>query len=221
MSTNSESVEMYLKSVAELGGATCPVAISRVAERMGVSSVSANEMMKRLETQAFITHQPYKGVVLTENGRSVANNVIRRQRLWECFLVDHLALDWGTAHDLACNLEHATTNLLSNALADYLDQPETAPYGSPIPGQTIEAAQKSLVSLNQLQPGENGRIQAIKPENSEILNYFQTRAIKPGLMVTVLEAAPLHGPLTIQINAQQLALGLNLAALILVERTNQ
>ena len=94
-SASSESVEMYLKTVAELGGEHGPVPIGRVAKRMGVSPVSANEMMKRLGEQRLIQHQMYKGVSLTDDGRRLANSVIRRQRLWECFLVDHLKLDWA------------------------------------------------------------------------------------------------------------------------------
>ena len=102
---SSESVEMYMKSVAELGGDEFPVPIGRVAERLGVSPVSANEMMKRLADQDLIVHQPYKGVTLTDSGRELANSVIRRQRLWECFLIDYLHLDWAKAYDLACVLK--------------------------------------------------------------------------------------------------------------------
>ena len=47
--TSNETVEMYLKSIAELSDDDDPVVIARVAERLGVSPVSANEMMKRLE----------------------------------------------------------------------------------------------------------------------------------------------------------------------------
>jgi Mn-dependent DtxR family transcriptional regulator len=41
---------------------------SRVAERLGVTHVSANEMMRKLGEQGLVTHTPYKGVTLTGNG---------------------------------------------------------------------------------------------------------------------------------------------------------
>src|SRR5690606_4646326 len=65
---DSESTEMYLKSILELDGAEEPVAIARIAERVGVSAVSANEMVKRLIERDFVVHTPYKGVELTAAG---------------------------------------------------------------------------------------------------------------------------------------------------------
>ena len=102
----SESTEMYLKAMSELGDRD--VAIARLAERLGVTNVSANEMMRRLGDQGLVTRTPYKGVTLTKKGREVASNVIRRQRLWERFLYDHLKIEWALVYELACSLEHAT-----------------------------------------------------------------------------------------------------------------
>jgi DtxR family transcriptional regulator, Mn-dependent transcriptional regulator len=218
MTGSSESVEMYLKSVAELGGEWRPVSIGRVAERLGISPVSANEMMKRLSEQRFIHHEPYKGVTLTSSGQQLANNVIRRQRLWECFLVDHLRLDWARAHDLACSLEHATASEVTEALAGYLDNPAVCPHGNPIPGPEGEMAQPPSIPLAELAVGDSGRIQAISPENGEVLAYIQERGLVPGLLVKVIEAAPLRGPLTLQIGRDSVTLGLALAERVLVEK---
>ena len=57
------------------------VVIGRLAERLSVTSVSANEMVRHLGEQGLVKHTPYKGVVLTAKGREVACNVMRRQRL--------------------------------------------------------------------------------------------------------------------------------------------
>lgn len=214
---NSESVEMYLKSVAELGGESSPVSIGRVAERLGVSPVSASEMMKRLGEQSLVEHLPYKGVQLTHNGRYIANNVIRRQRLWECFLVDHLGLDWAAVYDIACELEHATNAEVADALAVYLNHPPNCPHGNPIPDSNGRFPPSPTTTLNQLPIGHTATIKAIKPENSELLAYLYGRRLYPTQTVTVLEKAPLDGPLTLQVGDEQVILGLNLAALIIIE----
>jgi DtxR family Mn-dependent transcriptional regulator len=219
---SSESVEMYLKTVAELGGERGPVPIGRVAERLGVSPVSANEMMKRLGEQQLIQHQMYKGVSLTGNGRRLANSVIRRQRLWECFLVDHLKLDWAKVHDLACDLEHATSSEVTEALAHYLGNPSRCPHGNPIPDPNGEIRPEDDLTLSRLKVGQSGRIRAIVPESSELLAYLAERGLLPGQSLTVIEAAPLKGPLTLQIGdsqeQSQVALGLALAELVQVDR---
>jgi DtxR family Mn-dependent transcriptional regulator len=222
-SGKSESVEMYLKSVAELGGEYEPVPIGRVAERLGVSPVSANEMMKRLVEQKYINHQPYKGVSLTIDGRRIANSVIRRQRLWECFLVDHLELDWAKVHDMACDLEHATASEVTEALADYLGNPAKCPHGNPIPDRDGQIRQQQNIPLSVLEIGQEARIKAIVPESSEVMAYLADRGLQPDQLVKIVDAAPLKGPLTLSVghqgDATEVALGLTLADLVLVDKT--
>ena len=111
----SESTEMYLKAMVELSDREM-VGIGRLAERLRVTSVSANEMVRRLSEQGLVKHTPYKGVALTKKGREAACNVLRRQRLWECFLYDHLKIEWALVYEFACSLEHATGPEVTEAL---------------------------------------------------------------------------------------------------------
>ena len=99
----TESTEMYLKAMAELGVGEV-VAVGRLAGRLGVTNVSANEMVHRLTDSGLLSHTPYKGVSLTEDGRTAACSVLRRQRLWECFLYEHLKIEWAKLYELACSL---------------------------------------------------------------------------------------------------------------------
>lgn len=221
MSNTSESVEMYLKTLAEFGGVHDPVPIGRVAERLGVSPVSASEMMKRLVKQRLVRHLPYKGIVLTDYGRKLANSVIRRQRLWECFLVDELKLDWAQAYDLSCDLEHATDSQVTEALATFLKKPEQCPHGNPIPDEKGQVVEKDLKPLTSLEIGHRATIRAIFPENSEVLTYLGERGIRPGQPVSLIGVAPLDGPLTVKVGYSDevvpIDLGQGLANLVLVE----
>lgn len=215
----SETTEMYLKSLAELGDPK-EVAISRLAEHLGITQVSANEMIKRLAGQNLVQHTPYKGVSLTVEGRRVAGNVIRRQRLWECFLYNHLKLDWAQVYELACILEHATAPAITEALDVFLEHPTHCPYGLPIPDpeghfEALEATRLSLLPV-----GASGRVAAIEAMRTDMLQRLSQRGILPGSFVTVLEAEPLQGPLTLQIEKTQFALGLHLADLVLVQPTS-
>lgn len=223
--SNSESVEMYLKTVAELGGESEPVPIGQVAARLGISPVSANEMMKRLGENDYIDHLPYKGVMLTGRGRRLANSVIRRQRLWECFLVERLNIDWARAYEMACDLEHATAPEVTEALAAFLNHPVTCPHGNIIPDSDGHMSGALFVPLATLEAGQSACIQAVAPESSAVLAYFAERDLLPGRLVTVVEAAPLEGPLTLHVYQSSAApqpgsvvvLGINLAQLLMVE----
>ena len=77
----NESAEMYLKTVSELADNCAPVPISAVAERLGVSPVSATEMVHRLQENGLLSHFPYRGVTLTEAGWRQAAGVVRSHRL--------------------------------------------------------------------------------------------------------------------------------------------
>jgi DtxR family Mn-dependent transcriptional regulator len=213
----SESVEMYLKTLATLGGGSEPVPIARIAERLDITTVSANEMVQRLARESLVAHQPYKGVTLTEAGRNLAHNVIRRERLWERFLVDRLKLDWALAHEWACQLEHATAPEVIDALDAFLDYPARCPQGNPIPraGQALEATPGPL--LSELAVGQTARLLAFEDESADVLSYLQKRSLALGSIVKVTEIAPKHGPLTLALAEREVVLGVNLAASIRVE----
>jgi len=214
--TGHESIEMYLKTVSELGGGQEPVSIAEIAERLGITAVSTNEMVKRLVGLGFLDHERYKGVTLTDEGRAIAYNVMRRQRLWECFLVDKLQMNWAGVYEIACRLEHATSSVLAEALDEYLDHPTVCPHGNPIPNSEGEVTLDDKVTLNAITTGESARIVSIEPTSTEIYAYLQERQLQPGLVVKVVDIAPLQGPMTLQFNGTQIALGRNLAELILV-----
>ena len=210
----SESTEMYLKAMAEFGDRD--MTIARLAERLSVTPVSANEMIKKLGEQGLVSHTPYKGVNLTTKGREVACTVLRRQRLWEVFLYEHLKIEWAKIYELACSLEHATAPEVTDSLADFLGHPKTCPRGNPIPDEKGAFAPLDAVTLREVPIGETVTILAINATSTDVLKYLQDKHLLPGQEVTLLEAAPMEGPLTLQVDGKEVALGLLLAEFVLV-----
>ena len=126
---------MYLITVAredELGH-DGPVRVAAIANALGVSVPSANEMIRKLDGRGLFSYEPYHGVRLTEAGRQVADQVLRTRRLWATFLADHLGFTPKDADDQACHLEHATSPEAADRLANFLGNPEAGPLGRPIP----------------------------------------------------------------------------------------
>ena len=211
----SESTEMYLKAMAELGDRD--IAIARLAERLGVTHVSANEMMRKLGDQGLVKHTPYKGVTLTKKGQEVASNVMRRQRLWEVFLFEHLNIEWAKVYELACSLEHATAPEVTEALAGFLGNPTSCPRGNPIPGKNGTFTPLNGITLQEAEIGSTVTVLAVNATATDVLKYLQDRNILPGQIVKVLEAAPLDGPLTLSVNGKEAALGLSMAEFVIVK----
>ena len=216
----SESIEMYLKSICELQFEEEPVSISQLAQRLGVSSPSTIEMVKRLAEQDLVTHTPYKGVLLTDKGRKRAHNILRRHRLWERFLTDSLGLPWAEVHDLACRLEHATAPEVTDALAQFLGHPATCPHGNPIPGANGEIVEKKTIPLSDLEIGQTACLVKVAYEETILLDYLAKRGFFPGTLMTVEDIAPYQGPFIIHLDDRTEALGREVAARIFVELTS-
>jgi DtxR family Mn-dependent transcriptional regulator len=218
---------MYLKALAEYDGNE-PATISHLAERLGVTNVSANEMIRRLDEQGLVRHTPYKGVALTEKGSLIACSVLRRQRLWECFLFDYLKIEWAKIYELACALEHATAPELTDALANFLGNPATCPRGNPIPSKNGILTPIKGLHLNLAEVGDTVEILAVNATATDVLVYLQERKIMPGSRLIILETAPMNGPLTLKVfpkdpNAGEVrleVLGRTLAEFVIVKIVN-
>jgi DtxR family Mn-dependent transcriptional regulator len=181
-----ENTEMYLKTLVELSADREVVPVTGLAERMGISTVSASEKVRRLQDQGFVEHLPYKGVSLTKAGLMRANAVLRRHRLWERFLVDHLGVRWQHAHDAACRLEHATSREISERLALFLGEPETCPHGNPIPTASSAAKPESGIRLSEMGDLAEFVVVRVFPESTALLEQVVALGLFPGISCNVM-----------------------------------
>jgi DtxR family Mn-dependent transcriptional regulator len=165
-----------------------------------------------------MTHTPYKGVRLTKKGGGIAANVLRRQRLWECFLHEQLKIDWRRLYELTCELEHATASQVTEALAVFLGEPRHCPHGNPIPDRDGNFEPLDGIPLSALEIGQEAVVLAIQEGSVEVLEHIEQHGLLPHEHVTVLDAAPLQGPLTLRIGSRTVALGLRIAGLVLVRK---
>jgi DtxR family Mn-dependent transcriptional regulator len=212
-----EIAEMYLKTICELNSLRPLVPISTLADRLGISVVSATEMVHRMVGQNLVEHERYKGIQLTSEGRRRALDIVRRHRLWECFLMEKLHLPWEETHDVACQLEHATDRKVVDALASFLGHPETCPHGNPIPTADGKIASIPHISLNSLEPGEGGVVLRIRPETHTVLSYLASRGIRPGVHVEVQSINEYDQLWTLLVDGIQEVLGHNIVSRIVLQ----
>lgn len=210
-----ESEEMYLKTIAEMVVMGSPVPITGLAERMGISTVSASEMMGKLQERGFVIRTPYKGVELSQDGDLRAREVIRRHRLWECFLAEKLSLAWARVHDLACEMEHLTEPEVTRALAEHLGRPSVCPHGNQIEYEDHEATDLGM-RLADLDLGQTAQVLRIHPETTELLEYVQDLGLLPGQSLEIVAAAPFEGPLELKMRRGRCAVGREAAMYIWV-----
>jgi DtxR family Mn-dependent transcriptional regulator len=202
----SETEEMYLITIANLQP-ECPdrpVPLSLLAKELSIVPVSANQMVKKLETSGLVRYLPYKGVFLTAHGQVIAARVLRHRRLWETFLIDHLELGYEEADALACGMEHITSGSIAERLSYYLGNPQYTPGGKPIPKSGEPLMVEETSPLSQLDVGESGVITNIEAERT-IIQFLASEGLKRGAEVAIL-ARGSKGSLLVQCQGEIISL---------------
>jgi DtxR family Mn-dependent transcriptional regulator len=215
----STAVEDYAKAIyaLEVRGEGA-VSTNALAERLGVTPGSASGMVRRLDELGLVTHEPYKGVALTESGRRIALEVLRHHRLLELYLAESLGLPWDRVHAEAEVLEHHISEELEELIAAKLGNPTHDPHGDPIPTRELEIDEGPSESLATLEAGARGRFTRVSDQDPEMLRYLAERGIRPGDGFEVVERQPFGGPLFVRFAGEDVhVLGGALAAAMRVE----
>ena len=116
-------------------------------------------------------------MVLTEQGRRVALEVLRHHRLLELYLFEHLDVPWDRVHDEAEALEHVLSEDLEARIAAKLGHPTHDPHGDPIPAADLTIDEGETCSLDSLDVGARGRLVRVSDSDSEMLRYLDERGI--------------------------------------------
>ena len=190
----SEAVENYAKAIYAIQHRSGTVTTNAIAERLGVTAASASGMIKKLGSLGLVSHVPYKGVKLTEDGERLALEVIRHHRLLELYLAESLDVPWDRVHAEAEVLEHVLSEELEELIAAKLGNPTVDPHGDPIPTADLVIDERPTSSLADLDPGARATFVRISDSDPEMLRYLAERGIAPGDEFEVIDKQPFDGP---------------------------
>lgn len=207
----SEKMRDYLKAIHSLRGAEERVAVSVVADHLGVAVASVSNMVKRLAELDLVRHTPYKGIDLTEAGEQEALRLIRAHRLIELFLTEVVGLQWDEVHEEAEQLEHAVSDRLVERIAELLGHPAVDPHGDPIPTHEGLVDEETLANLTQLEVGQRAEVRRITAQDPAMLQYLSSVGLTPDKTITVMDKGPFEGPLTLLIDGAQRVIGWKVA----------
>lgn len=194
----STSVGDYLKAVWELAVNSGAASTKGVAEHLSVSSASVSNMFARLQGMGLVRYERYRGATLTERGREEALRLVRRHRLIETFLLEHLGYDWQEVHDEAERLEHAVSDGFTERLAELLGHPDHDPHGDPIPSAEGTLEVDDSFTPSQAFAGQRVRISKVRDEDAAMLDYFGDRNLVPGRRLKVREVRALDGVVVVE-----------------------
>jgi DtxR family Mn-dependent transcriptional regulator len=155
---------------------------------------------------------PYRGVLLTDDGRRAAVRVVRRHRVLESYLVTLLGYDWDSVHEEAERLEHAVSDQLIERMAQALGHPAYDPHGAPIPTSAGDVEELNPVSLAEVRVGAVAELRLVSDKDPERLRYIRSLGLEVGTRFDVIDRQPFDGPVTIRVPGREpLVLGRELA----------
>lgn len=210
----NEKQEEILESIWSVGDRQ-ENTIESVRKRSSVDFTDAD--LDDLEQQKLIVRDGNR-VSLANKGKAIAEIIIRRHRLAEILVSSILKLKQSDMEDIACKVEHSLLPEVEESICTLLGHPEFCPDGKRIPrGRCCSGKRRfidsSVVSLQELAPGESGKITYIKPDNHSGFHQLISFGLHPGVVVTVHRKNPAF---CIKFENTELAIDANVAANIYV-----
>lgn len=190
-----DTTEMYLRTIYELEEEGVIPLRARIAERLEQSGPTVSQTVARMERDGLVRVATDRHLQLTDTGRELAVDVMRKHRLAERLLVDVIGLELEKVHAEACRWEHVMSDDVERRLIEVLADPTTSPYGNPIPGlERIGYAadadgQPAFIRLSALDGDtpHRVRIRAIGENvqiDEELISEFRAAGVEPLKIVT-------------------------------------
>ena len=173
-------------------------------------------MMSKLLKEGYIERLPYQGVQLNEKGLRKASTLIRKHRLWEVFLVEHLGYSWNEVHAEAEVLEHVSSIELTNRLEGYLEFPKICPHGGMIPEKNGILKEPLLETLAEQSVNNKVIIKRVADEK-DLLNYLVSIGIGINDTCTVDSIGAYEGSIVVGKEGEKIEISFKAASDIYVE----
>jgi DtxR family Mn-dependent transcriptional regulator len=209
----SSSVGDYLKALWLLGNGEA-VSTNDLAAHLAISAPSVSGMLARLQDRGWIEYERYRGARPTAAGTKEAMRLLRRHRLLETFMIEHLGYGWDEVHHEAERLEHTVSDRFSERLAALLGHPTHDPHGDPIPTPDGSLPTTPNTPLAEVEIGATLTVSRLLSQDTDVLAHLTNLGIRPGTRVTVLGREPLGGLLRVAIDGHDDAVSKELAQLI-------
>lgn len=207
------SEENYLKIIYHLTAfSECEISTNAIAEKMETKPSSVTDMLKKLAEKELVNYVKYQGVSLTEKGKLSAKMIVRRHRLWECFLVEKLDFSWDEVHDVAEQLEHIKSEKLINKIDEFLNFPTEDPHGDPIPNAKGQIANIKKRLLSEFEKNQIGICVGVKDTSSDFLKYLDKQEISLGSEIEILEQESFDSSFRIRVGTKEMTISNKIAS---------
>ena len=207
------SEENYLKTIYHLTWVSdADISTNSIAEKMETKASSVTDMLKKLSEKDLVNYVKYQGVSLTNKGKLAAKMIVRKHRLWECFLVEKLDFSWDEVHDIAEQLEHIKSEKLINKLDDFLGNPTEDPHGDPIPDANGRIIKIEKQLLSEFEMYQIGICVGVNDTSSDFLKYLDKQEIALGSQIEIIEKESFDSSFRIRVGTKEITISNKIAS---------
>jgi len=215
------SKEDYLKAILEAESEGETVISATLAHWLKVSPPAVTMALRRLKKDGFVRVQADGLVRLTAAGRKIARRLTLRHHLIERMLAEMFGMEWYKVHDEAERLEHAVSPDFEVKLLARLGRGGACPHGNLSELESPSSRRhRGLVLLAEAEVGKNYIVSGIYERDRQLLEFLETRAIRPGARIRV-EGRNYDQTLNLTTAAGRIALGGGAAERVWVSSENR
>lgn len=125
----SSSLEDYLEAIFHIVREKQAARAKDIADRLSVGRSSVTGALKALSERDLVNYAPYDIITLTDKGRTVAEEIVRKHEVLREFFVKVLSIEEGEADAAACKLEHTISETVFERFIEFIEFVERCPRG--------------------------------------------------------------------------------------------
>ncbi len=123
---HSPAIEDYLEQIHNLIEGKGYARVVDIAKNLGISQASVTNMIQRLDAEGYVVYERYRGVVMTESGKKIGQEIARRHEVLTR-LLSGFGLDPKTVHEDVEGMEHHISRQTLDVLTLLMEELEGNP----------------------------------------------------------------------------------------------
>lgn len=224
MPSASIAVLVLLREVFLLSLQGKRVTLSALSKQLGVTPPAISRQAQKLVRRGMLARDGACGLRLTETGRRIALYALRKQEIFEAFLVHTLDYRWEELPSSGDGALRIDDEVIERIYVQ-LGRPARCPHGLPIPTRDGQFPLGSTLPLDALPFDRSARISHVLTREGALLRYLAELSLCPGSRVTVTERIPFGDLLKVRVEAdsptQEHVISAALARVVFVEVETQ
>ncbi|MFC1464211.1 MAG: metal-dependent transcriptional regulator [Candidatus Brachytrichaceae bacterium NZ_4S206] len=196
------------------------VTLGKLGAQLGVSPPAVSRRVQRLVRRGYLERDGACGLRLTDAGSRIALYALRKQEIFEAYLVRELGYRWDEVRPAAAGALRMDDELIERMYTQ-IGRPPRCPHGLPIPTRDSRFELPQAAPLIEWPPNQPAVVSYVLSSDGEMLRYLAELGLTPGARLAAVARIPFGDSIKVQIernrSVQEHIIGSALATVVFVE----